>query len=430
MSALIIIAIVLVEVLVTLSADKSEKRTCLRNNPMCVDNVESLHKVNNVYVEKLSASVVNRKFLVLPNVCVEDTLGGHGMKVSVDTVTSRRRLYSERWGPSGRRNYSIIVEPLDGMKKRLWLNRTVAYLWTPLIWSMKNAYHTFDELHNIPKFLNLAEKLSDDGRVIPLLAHFTKRWNVTTYFQILGSMTNGSRLYSKKNLEVCFRRLVMKIPVKIEDLRKTFVGLQEKSVDSVLSSRSLWCNALFADCKLPKKTTVTIIQRLRSRKILNLDYLVKALKKQKWAVNVVNFECMNIHAQFIAVQNSTTLIGTHGAGLSWSRWLHRDAAEIQLIGFPCAFEARSRMDYAQKYSIHHADIHATTLEINQTVLDHLCEIRKKPIHELDVNDKALRAATDYDVRNYDTVVDIPALVNSIKNLDPTYSDRLATGRRV
>ncbi len=64
---------------------------------------------------------------------------------------------------------------------------------------------------------------------------------------------------------------------------------------------------------------------------------------------------------------------------------------------------------------------ATSSEGNQTVVDHLCEIRKKSDRDLDEDDRKLKAATHYDVRHYDTVVDIPALIKTIRKLDPTCS---------
>lgn len=401
-------------------------QTKSNNEPLCENTVPlkvnalkdlATRQLRNPAWDRHPVTLVNDKYLVLSNVCVADE-GVRGLKLRVESVNSMSRLFSEQWGPSGRRNYSVYVDALDTSKEADWLDYTVAYVSTPLKWSMKNIYHSFDDLYDVPRLLNLARNLSNGMKSVPMLAHYSQRWNRTAYFQIIDSMSGRSPLYYKTDKEVCLRRLVMKTQVKPQTLRTIFAGLEEKAIAHIPSSRTVWCDAMNTNCQLPKKTTVTIIQRLRNRKILNLDFVVKALRKRGWAVNIVNFECMTISNQFVAIQNSTTLIGTHGAGLSWARWLHRDAAEIQLIGFPCAFESHSRMNYVKRYSIEHADIHAIGSEVNQTRADHLCEIRGKPDRLLSESDKELKAATNYDIRRYDTVIDIPALVGTIEKLDP------------
>ena len=78
------------------------------------------------------------------------------------------------------------------------------------------------------------------------------------------------------------------------------------------------------------------------------------------------------------------------------------------------------MNYVRRYSIQHADIRAIGNEVNQTQGDHLCKIRGIPDRLLSDVDKKLKAETNFDIRRYDTVVDIPALIQTIEDLDPRH----------
>lgn len=84
---------------------------------------------------------------------------------------------------------------------------------------------------------------------------------------------------------------------------------------------------------------VTIVHRLRNRRILNLGYLTDSLRDEGFAVTVVSLECMPLEAQLALVSNSSTLLGVHGAGLTLGHALPFDALVIELRTAPCTEEA-------------------------------------------------------------------------------------------
>jgi hypothetical protein len=76
----------------------------------------------------------------------------------------------------------------------------------------------------------------------------------------------------------------------------------------------------------------TVIQRLSSRRILNLDAVLDVLARKRFPkVVVANFEAMSIPEQLHAVRSSAVLVGAFGAGLAWSGGLHPDAALVEFL---------------------------------------------------------------------------------------------------
>jgi hypothetical protein len=85
---------------------------------------------------------------------------------------------------------------------------------------------------------------------------------------------------------------------------------------------------------------VTVVHRLRNRKLVNVAYVVRALHEAGFHVTVVSLECMPLEAQLALVSNSSTLLGVHGAGLTLGHALPQDALVIELRSAPCTEEAR------------------------------------------------------------------------------------------
>jgi len=78
-------------------------------------------------------------------------------------------------------------------------------------------------------------------------------------------------------------------------------------------------------------TSVTIIQRRSTRRILNIDMVVDAVKSLGFShVQVVSFEGMSVLKQIQIARCSSLLIGTHGAALAWSSALHLDARLVEI----------------------------------------------------------------------------------------------------
>jgi hypothetical protein len=228
---------------------------------------------------------------------------------------------------------------------------------------------------------------SDQGlpSLVPMSAHPIKNANTTVYVKALKSML-GTDIFSLGSSEICIRYLLIENTYS-RDLSGDSVHplngaltLVPKSVN-MSSSRSYWCNTLKTECALPSKVTITLIQRQNSRHILNINFVVSSLRKLGWLVNVIYLEELSVSDQFRVVQNSTTIIGYHGAGLSWSQWIHPDAAEIQLIGFPCAYESHSSMKYKRRYSIQHAALDSIGTNMKETLANMFCSLIEKKLNK-------------------------------------------------
>ena len=82
------------------------------------------------------------------------------------------------------------------------------------------------------------------------------------------------------------------------------------------------------------------------------------------------------------------------------------------------------MKYSNKHAILHADLNSASSSTNQAEADLWCEILQKKEYKhmnLTLVEEQLLSEQDTDVHNYDTVVDIPQLVETINNLDPIKS---------
>lgn len=143
---------------------------------------------------------------------------------------------------------------------------------------------------------------------------------------------------------------------------------------------------------------VTVVHRLKNRKLLNVAYLVRALKDAGYLVTVVSLECMPLEAQLALVSNSSTLLGVHGAGLTLGHALPQDALVIELRSAPCTEEARG-----VPYQMRRRN------EIIPAPLDAVGPQIKCP------------PPWKYNSREMDAVVDIAAVLRTIRAKDPVAS---------
>jgi len=88
------------------------------------------------------------------------------------------------------------------------------------------------------------------------------------------------------------------------------------------------------------KPRVTVVHRLANRKLLNVAYVGLMLRDAGMDVTIVALECMPLEAQIAVVSNSSTLLGVHGAGMTFGHALPSDALVIELRSGPCTEEAR------------------------------------------------------------------------------------------
>ena len=176
---------------------------------------------------------------------------------------------------------------------------------------------------------------------------------------------------------------------------------------------------------------VTIIERTKNRHISNLRDIQKAMEALGWTVRVVNLECMSMGEQFAAMQHSTTLIGYHGAGLSWARLLPGDSASIQVIGFPCWYESHSSMHFTgSRYASLHSTLHGGkdgsggTWEQqfqNQTAADAFCRAARKRKKNLTPEEAAAAEGRSLDVRKYNATLDVSQVIDAVRRIDPVLS---------
>jgi hypothetical protein len=143
---------------------------------------------------------------------------------------------------------------------------------------------------------------------------------------------------------------------------------------------------------------VTVVHRLKNRKLLNVQYVVRALREAGFHVTVVALECMPLEAQLTAVSNSSTLLGVHGAGLTLGHTLPQDALVIELRSAPCTEEARG-----VPYQMRRRN------KIIPAPLDGVGPQVKCP------------PPWKYNSREYDAVVDIDAVMRTIWEKDPIAS---------
>lgn len=136
---------------------------------------------------------------------------------------------------------------------------------------------------------------------------------------------------------------------------------------------------------------ITVVHRLKTRRIANLGFLTAALKALGADVTVASFECVPIEVQLALVSNSSTLIGVHGAGLALGKFLPHDGAILELRSAPCATADRSSMRFRSRYRVLGAPRAATVPRAE-------CPLWKA---------KA----------SFDAVVDVEAVLGAVNSLD-------------
>ena len=159
---------------------------------------------------------------------------------------------------------------------------------------MYNAFHSFSELAGVPTFVHSIEKRQrmkynlHRGELLILISHYKSTWNETFYFQALGSMLGLHQISSLRNKKVCVAKFMMGLgeSPSLKSLLPNIVEERSSDPGSHLSSREVWCENLKVNCSMPTQTTITIIQRLKSRIILNIKFVKQALENLGWYVNI------------------------------------------------------------------------------------------------------------------------------------------------
>lgn len=140
---------------------------------------------------------------------------------------------------------------------------------------------------------------------------------------------------------------------------------------------------------------VTVVHRLKNRRLLNIAYVAWVLRDIGFHVTVVSLECMPLEAQLAVVSNSSTLLGVHGAGLTLGHALPPDSLVIELRSAPCTEEARG-VPYQMRPRNRIIPAPAAAVMPNAS-----CPPPWK-----------------YNRRDYDVVVDIEAVLRTVYEKDP------------
>mmetsp|Transcript_18878 Transcript_18878/g.47038 ORF Transcript_18878/g.47038 Transcript_18878/m.47038 type:complete len:479 (+) Transcript_18878:1817-3253(+) len=140
---------------------------------------------------------------------------------------------------------------------------------------------------------------------------------------------------------------------------------------------------------------VTVVHRLKNRRLLNIEYVAWILRDEGFHVTVVSLECLPLEAQLALVSNSSTLLGVHGAGMTLGHALPPDALVIELRTAPCTEEARG-IPYQMRH--HSRIIPAPAVAV--------------------MPNASCPPPWKYNKREYDAVVDIDAVLRTIYEKDP------------
>ena len=153
---------------------------------------------------------------------------------------------------------------------------------------------------------------------------------------------------------------------------------------------------------------IGLIKRLNSRSILNHDSIIASLLAQGYEVYPLVFDGLSITAQAMIVQNLTTLVGYHDA-VYWGTAMHKDAAVIEIQGWPCPKTTHSPMGSGDRFRI------LPTLIDSPGPTAHSIFPQNGVVNQC----RAANATniTD-DVRLLDAVVNISLLEETLRVIDP------------
>ena len=305
----------------------------------------------------------------------------------------------------------------------------VLELFYRLRYSLKNAFHSFAEIGGFASLYELLQTI--EASDLHLLLSQNELAGSRSFFgTALSSMCGNCTIHvpprgNQGRSLVCYRRALMRVSHEVA------ARIRGSARDQMLAFRfspaEAWARTISippVNVKAGQQPRIVIIERLNSRRILNLGFVEKVLRQRGWGVTTVHLECLTVTEQFRAIRNATTLLGAHGAGLSWGRFLPTNATLIQLVGFPCAYESHSNMHVHNPYGILPADARATSMFYNTSSATIFCDLMERKRRgaqdsSFTSGENATIQERPLDVREYDVVVDIPRLVEFISTADVT-----------
>eukprot|EP00038_Savillea_parva_P005022 m.146070 g.146070 ORF g.146070 m.146070 type:complete len:477 (-) comp11641_c0_seq1:72-1502(-) len=209
------------------------------------------------------------------------------------------------------------------------------YIWSRMIDS-KLKVHTTSRLF-IPMFRvkyslrNVFHALTDLESYLSSLDHYKptgvafrqgKIFDSTFFQHVLNTATGSTPMYNLTE-PVCATEMVIQTTLTEEELRDARKDARTKTPNTEWHER------------ITNQPTIVVLHRRNSRFVNNRNELVAALKRVSPIVFQISLEDLETAAQYTLMQSATTLIGSHGAGLSWGKIMRQNGAVIELSPFPC-----------------------------------------------------------------------------------------------
>jgi hypothetical protein len=343
-------------------------------------------------------------FVWLQNTCLRQDASG--LTFYSAGAIRRDHLGGGPWGPwkkkhstylEGLGNLSNAFQEKVGLLEARWHPEHAIFPWFRLRYSASNFYHAIDDVEPSVHFLGTVENhLSLCGATsLVLMRQGLDKMRDSLEMRLFKSATGTLRAYTigqtKKNVVHCFRGAWMQVSVpglKPFDPSVPY-KIEVSSPISTINWRAHWrenlglgtkSGTVWDHCAAPSKVPrITLIQRLHTRRIMNNEYIEVAMRTRGWDVNVVNLEGLPVEDQFAIMQNTTTLIAYHGAGLAWAKVLPKHAAEIQVIGLPCSLESHSRENFVppDRYRIVHSSLDVVNTEVDENMTKRYCEVLRR-----------------------------------------------------
>jgi len=324
-----------------------------------------------------------------------------------------------------KRNFHLYIEQSINQSRKTPHRGDAIFVPFSYRFSSRNLYHVLEEIQRFSPLVSLLEFLDSSG-VSPVLLGKGKMLNAFMGYYSSQNATSASLLQQAFHEIVNIGRLAhsnvddsnqcfSNLWVILHSIRTNPAGVEPylHEVDRVdVFQRWKKANDLIPDdlsrfFRYPPR--VAFIRREINRNILNHDAAMKALTSLGWMVHELNFNSsVPFRDQLLGVQNITTLIGYHGAGLSLARVMHPLAAEIQVQGYPCPIEAHSSMKFRRAYAIMPSVKNTLRDDATNNLADRFCAGEGV-------------SAISPDVRDLDAVIDIHLLIDILRANDPVLS---------
>ena len=144
----------------------------------------------------------------------------------------------------------------------------------------------------------------------------------------ISNVTDFTQTYD--NSPVCFRHGVFRVPYKLDRT----IGYETQKM--VLKA---W-ERTFKPCN---ETYMLIIQRLTTRRLLNIDHMTKIAHDYGYSkVRVESFEGKQLRDQYGIIRCASVFVAVQGAVLSWFSFLPEGATVVEMIydGWPMRYQRR------------------------------------------------------------------------------------------